>query len=61
MQAMPWWRSLVRKQGIFILSTKLNYSDENFGKFFDALGGGSLEEIAEDDGCDEETSIMSKK
>ena len=46
---------------IFILSNYTNYSDENFDKFFEALGEGSMEEIAEDDGDDEETSKMSKK
>ena len=45
----------------FILSNNNNYSDENFDKFFEALGEGSMEEIAEDDGDDEETSKMSKK
>ena len=37
------------------------YSDENFDKFFEALGDGSMDEIPEDDGDDEEISKMSKK
>ena len=48
-----------RLQTIYSFNT--NYSDENFNKFFDALGEGSMEEIAEEDGDDEETSKMSKK
>ena len=62
MRAMLWWRSSVRNviyAKDIILSNK--YLDENFGKFFEALGEGSMEEIAEDDGDDEETSKMSKK
>ena len=61
MRAMLWWRSSVRNVIYRILSNKSNYLDENFGKFFEALGEGSMEEIAEDDGDDEETSKMSKK
>ena len=32
----------------------------NFDKFFEALGEGSMDEIADEDGDDEETSRMSK-
>jgi len=35
--------------------------DNNFDKFFETLGEGSMDEIPEDDGDDEETSKMSKK
>jgi len=35
--------------------------DNNFDKFFETLGEGSMDEIADEDGDDEETSLMSKK
>ena len=38
-----------------------HFPDNNFEKFFEALGEGSMDEIPEEDGDDEETSIMSKK
>ena len=41
--------------------TKHYFPDNNFEKFFETLGEGSMDEIADEDGDDEETSLMSKK